>query len=173
MKPEEEARKKIDTLIIPKGTHTLSKAEERIIEDYKMFSEAELLFGLAFENYFKSIWILQNKQLLVISEKIPNAINTHDMSELCNQINMNLNREEGKLIRSFQTYVEWYGRYPIPNKKNVNIDFFNNAAKKLNMGILFQEYPNKYKLPEVMYSLIEKIMRKIKEYPEKEIFYSS
>lgn len=109
------------------GKVELNSPEENALNDYGLIDQATMLVALGIENMIKGIWINKNNCTSLDINKLPEEIRTHNLTSLCNKINLQLSIEEEILLRHLETYILWKGRYPIPLKLE---EFCSHFEKK-------------------------------------------
>jgi len=119
------ARKKLDKLM---QTDQKEKQISKEMEfDLSCYQEASMLFGLAIENVLKGLWIIINgKKIKNDTKKLEMVLKSHDLLKISEEINLELNDEDEKIMQFFTEYVMWKGRYPIPLDAQQYIEHFES-----------------------------------------------
>ena len=119
-----------------------------------------MLFGLSVELLIKAILIAQNPDF-VTKDGLDDKIAKHNLLALIETANIEIDKEERKILRDLQQYIEWMGRYPIPKKFNKAV----NAKTSLNIDLLNALYRRLEKHPKLI-ELEERKVRNIRDHIE-------
>ncbi len=103
--------------------------QERILQilnknqDYYLpdFDSYYLLMHLAIENILKAIWLDHYPENIGF-DKLPRALNTHNLCQLATDVNLPLSPNQEKALSKIGELFLGYSRYPIRNRINLTSD---------------------------------------------------
>lgn len=102
-------------------------------EGLRMRGPFYLLSGLAVENLLKAIIV---KQLppgasLVRRDKLDAGVKHHKLTSLCDRARVTLSPKDKAFLERLTKFVEWRGRYPVPNQRPAENDVTMTTTQDL------------------------------------------
>lgn len=90
----------------------LNKSQDYFLPDFDTYY---LLMHLAIENVLKAIWLDHYPENIGF-DKLPRALNTHDLCRLAAEVNLSLSTNQEKVLSKIGELFLGYSRYPIRNR---------------------------------------------------------
>lgn len=90
----------------------LSKNQDCYLPDFDTYY---LLRHLSLENVLKGIWLDKFSEKIGF-DKLPKALNTHDLVRLAEDVELELSEQQKTLLSKLKELFLGYGRYPIKNR---------------------------------------------------------
>jgi hypothetical protein len=90
----------------------LSNNQDRYLPDFDTYY---LLMHLSLENVLKGIWLDKFSEKIGF-DKLPKALNTHDLVRLADDVELELSEQQKALLSKLKELFLGYSRYPIKNR---------------------------------------------------------
>lgn len=110
----------------------LSKNQDRHLPDFDTYY---LLMHLSLENVFKGIWLDKFPENIGF-DKLPKALNTHDLVRLANDIELDVSEQQKMLLLQLTELFLGYSRYPIKNRAKNAADSRDRDFGERTYGIV-------------------------------------
>lgn len=125
------------------GTGEVTGEELLDFRDLELISKYYLLIGYAFENLLKGIYITQNPEIMMESDRLPSRLQTHNLIDLVEESGLDINSEERSLLLRLTICTTWLGKYPVPLRLRDMLPRQEEDGNWIRRGEVFRGYEAK------------------------------